>query len=332
MKLSFVIPAHNEELYIGKCLDSIVRELKRSPHDVEVIVVDNASTDRTKDIAARYSGVRLVYEPQKGLVRARRAGFLAATGDLIANVDADTMLTPGWIENAFRAFHESPKLVCLSGPFIYYDLPKGIRVLVKMFYGLGFLVYLMNRFILRRASVVQGGNFVLRASALREIGGYNTDIDFYGEDSDIARRLNKAGKVRFTFGFPIFSSGRRLAKEGMFTMGFRYGINYLWIVLFNKPFTKESIEVRPAEEKGAVTYRPESKAREWAIAAGLLSALFAFLAGLAYVGYILIQSGIISATTINKIKAETQKTRDTITTFSTKVQQKIKNALEPNGF
>jgi glycosyltransferase involved in cell wall biosynthesis len=95
MKISFVIPAHNEEAYVGKCLDSIFRELKKAPVDAEVIVVDNASTDGTREVAQKYPGVKVISEPIKGLTRARRAGFLAATGDLIANVDADTMLTPG---------------------------------------------------------------------------------------------------------------------------------------------------------------------------------------------------------------------------------------------
>ena len=60
MKLSFVIPAYNEEAYIGKCLGSIERELRGARYDAEVIVVNNASTDRTKTIAKGFAGGRIV--------------------------------------------------------------------------------------------------------------------------------------------------------------------------------------------------------------------------------------------------------------------------------
>ncbi|MDP2598720.1 MAG: glycosyltransferase family A protein [Candidatus Liptonbacteria bacterium] len=327
MKLSFVIPAHNEEQYIGKCLDSISRAIGNDT-DIEVIVVNNSSTDHTKEVVARFPKVKIVDEPNRGANYARQAGYLAAKSELIANVDADTMLTPGWIENALSAFSEKPDLVCLSGPFIYYDLPEQIKKLVRVFYAVGFLVYVINRFILRRASVIQGGNYVVRKSALAKIGGHNTTLTFYGDDADLARRLMKIGKIKFTFGFPIYSSGRRLAKEGMFTMGLRYGINYFWIILFNRPFTRQAREVRPAQENGKVAYMPENKAREAMIAAGVCAMLFSVIAGFTYLGYIFIQSGIVGATTFAKIKTETQKAGNTITTFSSEVKQKIEDKLK----
>ena len=322
MKLSFVIPAHNEEQYIGKCLDSILAAIGNNP-DIEVIVVNNNSTDKTREIAARYPKVVIIDEKKPGANSARQAGYLASKGELIANVDADTILTPGWIFNALTAFKEDPKLICLSGPFIFYDLPRGMRILVKAFYALSFLAYLLTRYILRRSSVVQGENFVVRRSALDAIGGHNTELTFYGDDADLACRLNKIGKVRFTFSFPIYSSGRRLATEGTFTMGLRYGVNYFWIVFFNRPFTQTSIAVRPEQKDGKLTYRPAHKTREIITATALLTTLFAFLVGFVYLGYILIQSGIISATATARIKMETQKIEDNINTLGKSIQNKL---------
>jgi GT2 family glycosyltransferase len=105
----------------------------------------------------------------------------------------------------------------------------------------------MNRYILRVGSMVQGGNFVTSRSALQSIGGFNTSISFYGEDTDIARRLNDVGEVRFTFALKMFSSARRLKKEGMLTMAWRYGINYLWTTFFKRPYTETYIDIREAE-------------------------------------------------------------------------------------
>ncbi len=326
MKLSFVIPAHNEEKYIGQCLDSIFRELKNTSYDTEIIVVNNASTDNTKEVAQKYPGVKTVDEPEKGLVRARRAGFLAATGDLIANVDSDTMLTPGWIEKVFHEFGRNKKLVALSGPFIYYDLSKGINFMVrKIFYPIGFVIYLVNHFIFRRGGMLQGGNFIVRRDALIKIGGYNTDIDFYGEDTDIANRIGKVGTVKFTFKLPIYSSGRRLAGEGAFTMGLRYGMNYLWMIFFKRPYTKTSIVVRPETSGEKLIYKPVNRKREWAAASLLIFATLAVLAGLIYLGYYLVQVGIISTINSARIRMEMR-----VQNKINDVSGRIKNAIEIN--
>ncbi len=249
MKLSIVIPAYNEENYLGRCLESIIRETKNSTAVTEIIVVNNASTDRTGEIARNYKGVIVVNEPVKGLTRARQAGFLKTTGDLIGNIDADAILPPDWIEKAFKEFSENPRLVCLSGPHIYYDLPKRIRILVKIFYGAGFIFYIINKHLLRIGSLVQGGNFVVRKSALEKIGGYDTAIDFYGEDTDIARRLSKVGDVKFTFSFPIYISGRRISGEGALRAGFIYALNYFWVSYFRKPFHSAAKDFRPNPPK-----------------------------------------------------------------------------------
>ena len=122
-KISFVIPAYNEESYIRHCLDAIIKEIG-GREGYEIIVVDNNSSDGTCEIVERdYPGVTLIHEPRRGANRAREAGFVASKGDLVAFLDADTELTQGWIDRAERAFAKDPNLVCLSGPFIYYDLP-----------------------------------------------------------------------------------------------------------------------------------------------------------------------------------------------------------------
>jgi glycosyltransferase involved in cell wall biosynthesis len=244
MKLSFVIPAYNEEACIGKCLSSVLKEKERSGLDVEVIVVNNNSTDRTRDMALFHPSVRVVDEHQKGIVRARQAGYRAAHGDIIANVDADNILPDGWIERAFREFSENSDLVALSGPVIYYDLSRIVNMQVRLFYRLGYAANLFNRHVLKKGAMLQGGNFVVRKSALDAVGGFDTSIDFYGEDTDIACRMSEVGNVKFSFSFPIYSSGRRLAEEGIFSTGCRYAVNYLWTVCFRKPFTETSTDIR----------------------------------------------------------------------------------------
>lgn len=250
MKLSFVIPAYNEEENIGACLESVERECKDTEFDeIEIIVVNNASTDRTKEIASSFKNVKVVDEFKKGIVHARAAGYKASSGDLIANVDSDNVLTQGWVKTAYKEFKKDPELVALSGPLIYNDLPRTALFFVNFFYYAAFLIYLVNRFILRVGSMVQGGNFIIRREAMEKAGGFDTSINFYGEDTDIARRLHKVGRVKFTFALPIHGSGRRLAAEGVVTTGLRYAINYFWMIFFKKPFTKTSEDIRPQNKK-----------------------------------------------------------------------------------
>jgi glycosyltransferase involved in cell wall biosynthesis len=283
MRLSFVVPAYNEEAYLPACLESICEQIRTLPAGTcEIIVVNNASTDRTREVALRYPGVTVVDEPRKGLTFARQAGFAASTGALIANVDADSRLTPGWVSKVLTTFAEAEAntaakssaaaksnaaakssatakpnptakpeahrpLVSFSGPLVYYDLTPRQRRLVHVFYMTAWTTYAINRYILRVGSMVQGGNFVVNRAALESIGGFNTAISFYGEDTDIARRLNDVGEVRFTFDLKMSSSARRLKSEGMLTMAARYSINYLWTTFFKRPFTDTYIDIREAQ-------------------------------------------------------------------------------------
>jgi glycosyltransferase involved in cell wall biosynthesis len=244
IEVSFVVPAHNEERYLARTLQAILDEIAASGITAEVIVVDNASNDGTAAVAASFPGVIVVHEAEKGLVQARRAGFVRSRGTLVANVDADTMVTKGWLARVASEFRRHPGLVGLSGPYIYYDLSRGSRALVRAFYCMGYLAYMLNRFVLRTGSMLQGGNFVVRREALVRIGGFNPQFSFYGEDTDLACRLNAVGAVKFTFRLPALSSGRRLAEEGLFRIGLRYAMNFVWATFLHKPFTGEWIDVR----------------------------------------------------------------------------------------
>jgi glycosyltransferase involved in cell wall biosynthesis len=242
--ISFVVPAYNEEKHLASTLKAIVLEINRVGCEAEVIVVNNASTDGTEQVASSFPGVIVVNEPEKGLVKARRAGFQRATGKLVANVDADTIVTDGWLSRVLEEFHRHPDLVALSGPYIYYDVSKSVRAAVRMFYIVGYGFYILNRFVLHVGSMLQGGNFVVDRAALEQIGGYNPLFSFYGEDTDLARRLNAVGGVKFTFRLSAMSSGRRLLEEGLLRIGLRYSMNFVWATFLRRPFTDEWIDVR----------------------------------------------------------------------------------------
>ncbi|HVN26427.1 MAG TPA: glycosyltransferase family A protein [Candidatus Paceibacterota bacterium] len=290
-KLSFVIPAYNEEHYLGDCLDTIIKEVS-GRDDVEIVVADNNSSDRTIAVAeerkAKFPNLVVVKETRRGANRTRQTGFESSHGEIIAFIDADTKMPAGWVATVEREFALHPKVVCVSGPFIYYDLSPGIRALVKMFYVWGYVIYLIGRGIFHRTTIIQGGNYAVRRQALEKIGGQDVSIVFYGDDTDLAVRLSRIGIVKFSFAMPILTSGRRLAKEGTFTMGFRYALNNFWMTVFRRPFTMDAKTVR--FENGTV-YQPENKNRERLIAVVFTSIVVLFFVALVLVAYYVLKAG-----------------------------------------
>jgi glycosyltransferase involved in cell wall biosynthesis len=236
MKISIIIPAYNEENYIRDCLEAVQ---KNAGGVFEVIVVDNASTDKTAEIAKSFPFIRVVDQPQKGLLWARQKGFEEAKGELLAYIDCDCHIGPNWLVEIAKEFGKDPKLVSLSGPYRYYDLPPVYNFFANLSW------WLSAPFTYRIVGyMVLGGNFVVKKEIVEKIGGFNTNISFYGEDTDLARRLSPYGKVKFKMNFFVRTSGRRLLQEGLLKTFWVYGLNFLWEVIFKKPLTKSHENIR----------------------------------------------------------------------------------------
>lgn len=245
MKLSVIVCAYNEEKYIGKCLESISKAVGTDL--LEIIVVNNASNDRTKEIAQAYPKVRVVDEMQKGLTKARQAGLMAAQGDVLAYLDADTLVSKQWYEVLLKEFSQNPNLSCLSGPYIYYGLPNMESFFVRMWTN--FWIWIWHWFIFRIAAskhgyVIMGGNFTATKDALLKAGGFDSSIAFYGEDTDIARRLSLQGKVKFIKEFSVQTSARRFESEGLIRTAIKYLANYLSVVFIKRPVTSSYSDIR----------------------------------------------------------------------------------------
>lgn len=234
--ISLIIPAYNEEAYLPACLDAVMANV--ADQAMEIVVVDNNSTDGTKAVVERYPGVTYVFEPEKGITRARQRGFVASTGEILAYVDADTHPPAGWIDQIWEQFGKNPGLACLSGPYSFYDL-SGIRnavstswfVAARPLYGV-------------TGHMMVGGNFAIRRDVLEKMGGFDEKIEFYGEDVDIGKRAKKFGKVLFCPRFVMPTSGRRMKKQGFVKMASIYFINYFSILFSGKPVTKGYKDIR----------------------------------------------------------------------------------------
>lgn len=189
MSLSVVIPARNEASILGACLAAL-GDLT-DPVD-EIIVVDNDSTDGTAAIARSHAGVMVVAEPRHGITYARNTGMDTATSALIARIDADTVVTPGWARAIRRAFAADPELSGLGGPAGFTRLSTGDRVVGRAAYG---LVRAVHEIIVGGGPVLYGHNMAIRRSAWARIRDLLTTGDgAISEDLDVTLALLHTGQ------------------------------------------------------------------------------------------------------------------------------------------
>jgi len=185
VKFSVVIPAHNEEKYIAKCLDSIVKASAPYNDQVEIIVVLNRCTDRTEEIALSY-GCVIVREDAKNLSKIRNAGAKIAKGDILITIDADS-----WMSDTMLIEIEKH---LVSGKYIGGGvMMKQERMSLGMMAStLALLLVAIPTFI--RYGFVSLGLFWCFKEDFDAIKGFDENR-IMAEDGDFALRLKEHGKA-----------------------------------------------------------------------------------------------------------------------------------------
>lgn len=111
IKLSFIVPCYNVEKYVVRCIKSLLDNiaLLKSTHDVEIITIDDGSTDETaKAITSLNSPlVRYIYQENQGLSGARNTGIANASGEYVWFVDADDYIIPGALSQIFENLEDN---------------------------------------------------------------------------------------------------------------------------------------------------------------------------------------------------------------------------------
>jgi glycosyltransferase involved in cell wall biosynthesis len=201
--ISVVIPAHNEELFLSDTLKALQAQ---SYENFEIIVVDNNSTDATTRIAKEH-GARVITEQKVGVAVARQAGFMAASGTIIATTDADTIVPENWLEKIAAKFEARPEIVAYGGLYSLYSGPLSARII---FPDIAYLAWCIDRLI-NGVWVLPGANMAVRREAFLAVGGFNLNKEVM-EDADLSKRISKLGPVVFELGNLVRTSGRRYGK------------------------------------------------------------------------------------------------------------------------
>jgi glycosyltransferase involved in cell wall biosynthesis len=199
---SVIIPARNEEKYLPACIESIKRQA--GGFVIEIIVVDNGSSDGTKTIAESL-GAKVVNESRNGVGQARKTGTDEARGEYILNIDADTNLPDNFLIEAKKRFQQDKELACLGGQMFFYDAPWWLDILRFLTSG---PLYYYARLVSGNKVGPLGNCMMFHKSDYCKTTGFDNGLKF-GEDADLCRKLSKLGKVKIDFGLKYFASSRR---------------------------------------------------------------------------------------------------------------------------
>ncbi len=188
--ISVVIPSYNHAHFIG---EAIASALAQNYARIEVIVVNDGSSDDTAKVAARFPEVRYVEQPNRGLAAARNAGLALCRGELVVFLDADDRLLPGALDTGMRAIAGHPaagfaagysRFVSRDGTALPTDQPPRTP-------GEDPYIYLLRRNRIRNPAIV-----IFRREVVERAGGFSSDVNACA-DYDLYLRISRSWPVVF---------------------------------------------------------------------------------------------------------------------------------------
>ncbi len=202
LMISVVIPALNEERYIGKCLESLDRQ--NYSGEYEVIVIDNGSEDRTREIARKYCS-RVFHEPDLELYEVRNKGIEVAKGEIIAQIDSDTVASPNWLDEVERGLRCGD---LVTGPLMPLGDSSFFDIIFRVFNSsTELLINSLDR------STCNGGNCAFRKEVAKEIGKYENS---FPADVVFSKNIDEIGRLYFNPRMEVYTSLRRLRDSRSF--------------------------------------------------------------------------------------------------------------------
>ncbi len=202
-KVSIIIPAYNEEGTIERTVKSL---LNQTYENYEILVVDNNSKDRTKEIASKY--VPTITETKQGYIFAVKRGIKETNGEIVTICDADSIYPSNWLETMMKSFRDE-NVVATYGSAKFYDAGTFMAFVSLVSYS----VFLIVSRLLGLDNTA-GFNFLFRRNAYEKVGGYDENWKWGSPDIEFGKRLKKVGKVKLKMK-AVMTSSRRFKKGGL---------------------------------------------------------------------------------------------------------------------
>ncbi|WP_434614998.1 glycosyltransferase family 2 protein [Arthrobacter sp. A5] len=204
LTLSVVIPCRDDAENLKQCLQALA---KQTVDPIEVIVVDNGCRDESARIAELY-GAAVVFEQASGIWAAAAAGYDAAVGDILVRCDADSRPPPDWLARIAAHFAADETLTGLTGPGVFYGLPRYQRALAG-------ILYMRLYFLAVGAALAHwplfGSNMAIRRSCWceirRSVRRYDAQVH---DDIDLSFILGPHRKIRYDSNLRVGISPRAL--------------------------------------------------------------------------------------------------------------------------
>ena len=219
--VSVVVCTRDRATSLARCLRAL--QALAPPPD-EIVVVDNASaTGATQAAAEAVPGVRYVHEPRPGLDIARNTGARAASGDLVAYVDDDVEVHPGWLAGLRRGFH-SPEIVAVTGLVLPAELETLAQVAfeTEWTFNKGFAPKTFGPAFFKATvgrgvpvwEIGAGANMAFRREVFGLVGGFDERLDVgaagcSGDSEMWYRILAEGGRCRYEPSAVVFHTHRR---------------------------------------------------------------------------------------------------------------------------
>jgi glycosyltransferase involved in cell wall biosynthesis len=179
-RISFIIPMKNAGKYISRCLEAILVEMMSGD---EIIVVDNGSTDDSVSIAGQFKDVILLHCPDVTIGYLRNYGAKRSQGDLLAFIDADCVISPGWRAEVIRNLEAEG----IAATGARYEIPENAVWIEKAWFS-------QKIKKTSPAKYINSGNLAVKREVFLKIGGFDEKL-ITGEDAELGWRLNGNGYI-----------------------------------------------------------------------------------------------------------------------------------------
>jgi GT2 family glycosyltransferase len=252
LQATILIPTYNRADYLKKCLDAIAH-LHADRRSFEVVVVDNNSTDKTREVVTDFANahadiaVRYVLELEQGVSNARNRGVKESAGEVICLLDDDSPPDPEWLAQLMEQF-DDPSVGVAGGPSILDFQGRAVPPWLKgdlkgLISGYG-LPFTTPTQVTRWEQFPLSCNMGIRKKALNEVASFRGDlgrighVKLTGGETDLTNRIHKAGwKIMYVPGAKVMHlvSPERLEKSYIYKIGYGHAASHIILTSSAKP-------------------------------------------------------------------------------------------------